>query len=130
MKSVKMMDDGHMEQGHHRSFVFRAETPEDRDDWVRSLRAEVPANSLDWSATGGSLSGSMYMSRSLSATPATSSVATPIGTPSESGRRMSKFSSLRDRKRRATLEATPRSKMQPPVIRGWVRTKSDQQQVF
>lgn len=133
VKSVKMMDNGQMEQNHHRSFVFRAETQADRDEWVLALRVEVPQTSLDLSVTSGSIAGCTVdrsYSKSLSATPATSSAAaTPFGTPSESGRRLHKFPSLGGRKRRTSLEATLGNKMHPPVIRGWARTKSETQQV-
>lgn len=127
VKSVKMMDGGHMEQGHHRSFVFRAETETDRDTWLSALRAEVPAEFPDPTVTG---STSESISRSLSATPVTSLAATPIGTPSESGRRRSRLTGgLRDRKRRTSLEAALGNKMNPPVIRGWARTQSNNHEV-
>ncbi|CAM9279518.1 unnamed protein product, partial [Laminaria digitata] len=58
VKSVKMMDNGSMEQGHHRSFVLRAESQSERDGWVDALRAEVPAFQME-----------LTSSRSLSATP-------------------------------------------------------------
>lgn len=119
VKSVKMADNGTMQQGCHRSFTLRAESTGERDTWVDALRAEVPAFHMELSA-----------SRSLSATPATSSAPTPIGTPSESGRRSGKFSaSGRTRSRRATIDLEASAKMQPPVIRGWARTQSDQHQV-
>lgn len=119
VKSVKMADNGIMVQGQHRSFVLRAESMAERDIWVEALRAEVPAFHMELST-----------SRSLSATPATSSAPTPIGTPSESGRRTSKFgASGRDRRRRATVDADASSQMPHPVIRGWARTQSDQHQV-
>ena len=107
-----------MEQGHHRSFVLRAESQSERDGWVDCLRAEVPAFQME-----------LTSSRSLSATPATSSAPTPIGTPSESGRRSNKFVGVvrADRKRRSSPDT--RSTMPPPVIRGWARTQSDQHQV-
>ncbi|CAB1113426.1 unnamed protein product [Ectocarpus sp. CCAP 1310/34] len=118
VKSVKMADNGTMQQGTHRSFTLRADTNSERDLWVDALRTEVPAFHMELSA-----------SRSLSATPATSSAPTPIGTPSESGRRSGKFSaSGRTRSRRATIDLEASSKMQPPVIRGWARTQSDQHQ--
>lgn len=117
VKSVKMADNGSMQQGTHRSFVLRAESMAERDTWVEALRAEVPAFHMELSAT-----------RSLSATPATSSAPTPIGTPSESGRRMSKFGAS-GRRRRATVDSEASGQMPPPVIRGWARTQSDQHQV-
>ena len=112
-----MADNGSMVQGTHRSFVLRAESMAERDIWVEALRAEVPAFHMELSA-----------SRSLSATPATSSAPTPIGTPSESGRRMSKFGAS-GRRRRHTVDAEVSGHMPPPVIRGWARTQSDQHQV-
>ncbi|CBN74515.1 pleckstrin homology (PH) domain-containing protein [Ectocarpus siliculosus] len=117
VKSVKMADNGTMQQGTHRSFTLRADTNSERDIWVDALRAEVPAFHMELSA-----------SRSLSATPATSSAPTPIGTPSESGRRSGKFSASGRTRRRATIDLEASSKMQPPVIRGWARTQSDQHQ--
>ena len=119
VKSVKMGDNGIMQQGQHRSFVLRAESTAERDTWVEALRAEVPAFHMELST-----------SRSLSATPATSSAPTPIGTPSESGRRSGKFgASTRDRRRRATVDVDAASQMPHPVIRGWARTQSDQHEV-
>lgn len=114
------MDNGSMEQGHHRSFVLRAESQIERDSWVEALRDQVPTQSMDLSSN-----------RSLTATPATSSAPTPIGTPSESGRRMgNKFGGTRsERRRRATMEAALADKMPPPVMRGWARMQSDQHQV-
>lgn len=151
MKSVKKMDDGVMVKGHHHSFHLRAETEEIRNEWVRHLRDEVPdtgdasgpgTNTPNTMNTAGSefevrsssihgiphdltgttsASGSM---RSLSATPVTSSAATPIGTPSDSGRRRGKFSSMLERSRRSLLEPALGNGMPPPVIRGWARTKT------
>eukprot|EP00903_Cladosiphon_okamuranus_P016855 g15543.t2 len=116
VKSVKMADTGRMVQGTHRSFVLRAESMEERDVWVEALRAEVPAFHMELSA-----------SRSLSATPATSSAPTPIGTPSDSGRRVSKFGTT-GRRRRHTVDAEVTGQMPQPVIRGWAQTQSDQHQ--
>lgn len=114
-----MVENGSMQQGHHRSFVLRAESMAERDIWVEALRAEVPAFHMELTVT-----------RSLSGTPSTSSGPTPIGTPSGSGRRSSKFgTSGRDRRRRATVDADASGQMPRPVIRGWARTQSDQYQV-
>lgn len=133
VKSVKMMGNGQMEKNNHRSFIFRAETQANRDEWVHALRVEVPQAPLDLSVTSGSLAGSTIdrsYSKPLSATPATSSAAAmPFGTPSESGRRLSKLSNLANRKRRTSLESSLGNKMHPPMIRGWARTKSETQQV-
>lgn len=117
------MDNGSMEQGNHRSFVLRADSQAERDVWVNALRAEVPHNPMDPFVSSNPAS--------LVATPATSSVATPLGTPSESGRRTSnKFGGGRgDRKRRGTGDAAVVDRMPPPIIRGWARTQSDKQQV-
>lgn len=122
MKSVKRMDNGNMEQGHHRSFFLRAESNTDRDVWVEALRSEVPSMQME-----------LNSARSLSATPGTSSSATPTGTPSDSTRRTSnKFgSSGRSLGRRRTTqqESILVDKMPEPVIRGWARTQSDKHQV-
>lgn len=121
VKSVKMMDNGIMEQGNHRSFVLRAENQAERDAWVEALRSEVPAFQMTLSSNP-----------SNSVTPSTSSQATPIGTPSDNGRRASnKFvAGLSERKRRGTVEMPMAGKMPAPVIRGWARTQNDQYQVF
>ncbi|CAM9688947.1 unnamed protein product [Chrysoparadoxa australica] len=43
VKSVKMMDDGRMEQGSHKEFVFRAERMDERDKWVGAIQTEIPS---------------------------------------------------------------------------------------
>lgn len=141
MKSVKKMDDGHMEQGHHRSFQLRAEKRAERDSWLEALKKaethgpytrnsvrEMRISHSDMGSSSqhgtsndqagtASVSGSI---RSLSATPVTSSAATPIGTPSDSGRRLSKFPSRLDRHR--MFEPDLGNQMPPPVLKGWVYT--------
>jgi cytohesin len=41
VKSVKVMPDGTMKQGRHASFNLRAETTEERDEWVATMGAEL-----------------------------------------------------------------------------------------
>jgi len=41
VKSVKVLEDGGMQQGSHREFILRAEKRSDRDKWVKELRKEV-----------------------------------------------------------------------------------------
>lgn len=132
-----------MEQGHHRSFLLRADTELDRDSWVRALHTEVPVTatvsrdpflSVGGSSThslGPELAGtaSISGSLSLSATPVISAAATPIGTPSEPSQRRHNFSSIRDRPRRGALEVSFGSNIPPPAIMGWASTKSDRHEV-
>eukprot|EP00903_Cladosiphon_okamuranus_P013590 g12657.t1 len=115
VKSAKMWDNGRMVQGTHSSFVLRAESLAERDVWVEALRAEVPAFHMELPAE-----------RSVSATQATSPL-TPIGPPSESGRRVSKFGTS-GRTHRHSVDAEVSGQMPPPFIRGRAPTQRDRHQ--
>ena len=41
VKSVKVMADGTMKQGRHEKFMLRAESSEERDEWVRVMSQEL-----------------------------------------------------------------------------------------
>lgn len=97
-----------MQQFHHRSFELRAESEAERDAWVDALRSEVPVRGMD-------------RTRSSSATPVTSSAATPIGTPSSIGKRaISKFGGSR----RRGQQNEAKDKRRRPTIQGWAKTQN------
>lgn len=97
-----------MQQFHHRSFELRAESEAERDAWVEALRSQVPARGME-------------RTRSSSATPVTSSVATPIGTPSSIGKRsISKFGGSRRRGQPNEVK----DKIPRPTIQGWAKTQN------
>ncbi|KAG5182159.1 hypothetical protein JKP88DRAFT_349040 [Tribonema minus] len=116
VKSVKMMDDGRMEQGSHKEFVLRAEKQDERDRWLLGLRSEASASAaeplLEASTTpargGSSHKGNKHMRRRTSFEKQRSSSHKGQGAHAA-----------------ADVKKQVNVRVPPPCLRGWARTQNE-----